>query len=75
MAKKKKAKRSKTTQSRKNRDVLVVASKIKAYVREQGLNTSGETINCLSNKMYAILDEAAARTSANGRKTLKPQDV
>lgn len=72
---KKKAKRSSTTKPRKNRDVLVVASKVKAYVRERGMNTSGEAISCLSDKMYAILDEATARTSANGRKTLKPQDV
>ncbi len=71
----KKAKRSRSIKPRKNRDVLVVASKVKAYVRERGMNTSGEAISCLSDKMYAILDEATARTSANGRKTLKPQDV
>ena len=59
----------------KKRDVLVVASKIKAYVRDQGMNTSSDAISCLSEKVYTILDDATARTSANGRKSLKPQDV
>ena len=68
-------KKGKTTKSKKSKDVLVVASKVKAYVRDRGMNTSGEAISCLSEKVYGILDEAAARTSANGRKTLKPQDV
>ena len=68
-------KKSKTARSKKNREVLVVASKVKAYVRDRGMNTSGDAICCLSEKLYHILDEATARTSANGRKTLKPQDV
>ena len=68
-------KKGKTTKSKKNKEVLVVASKIKAYVRDQGMNTSGDAINCLSEKVYTMLDEATARTNANGRKTLKPQDV
>jgi len=75
MAKKKKTKKSKRTKPSKNREVLVVASKIKAYVRGQGMNTSGDAIGCLSDKVYDLLDQATVRTSANGRKTLKPQDV
>ena len=75
MAKKKKTRKSKPSKSKKNRDVLVVASKIKAYVRDQGMNTSADAISCLSDRVYAILNDATARTTANGRKTLKPQDV
>ncbi len=68
-------KKSKTTKSKKSKEVLVVASKVKAYVRNRGMNTSGDAIGCISEKVYAIIDEATTRTSANGRKTLKPQDV
>ena len=75
MAKKKKTRKSRPAKSKKNREVLVVASKIKAYIRDQGMNTSGDAISCLSEKVYAILDDATARTTANGRKTLKAQDV
>ena len=75
MAKKKKTRKSRPAKSQKNREVLVVASKIKAYIRDQGMNTSGDAISCLSEKVYAILDDATARTVANGRKTLKAQDV
>lgn len=68
---KKKAKGS----SKKNRDVLVVASKVKAYVKSRKMNTSADAIAQLSDKVYCMLDEATTRTKANGRKTVKPQDV
>ena len=68
-------KKGKTTKSKKNKEVLVVASKVKAYVRNRGMNTSGDAICCISEKVYGILDDATTRTLANGRKTLKPQDV
>ena len=68
-------KKGKTTKSKKSKEVLVVASKVKAYVRDRGMNTSGDAISCISEKVYGILDEATTRTLANGRKTLKPQDV
>jgi len=74
MAKKKKA-RKKTAKAAKNRDVLVVASKVKAYVRDMDMNTSAEAISTLSERVYTLLDEAAQRTQANGRKTVKAQDI
>ena len=69
MAKKKKAAKG------KSRDVLVVASKVKSYMKSKNMNTSADAITSLSNKVYCILDEASGRTKANGRKTVKPQDV
>ena len=69
MAKKKK------TSSGKKRDVLIVASKVKNYVKSKKMNTSADAINALSEQVYAMLDAAATRTKANGRKTVKPQDV
>ncbi len=69
------AKKKKAAKKGKSRDVLVVASKVKAYMKSKNMNTSADAITCLSNKVYCILDEATNRTKANGRKTIKPQDV
>jgi hypothetical protein len=69
MAKKKAAKGG------KSKDVLVVASKVKAYVKSKKMMTSADAIGALSNKIYGILDCACERTKANRRSTLKPQDL
>jgi hypothetical protein len=37
--------------------------------------TSSDTIAALSDKVCAILDDAIARTKANRRSTVKPQDL
>jgi hypothetical protein len=75
MAKKKARKKTAGRKCGKDRDVLVVASKVKGYVKSKKMNTSADAIPCLSEKVYALLDEAAARTRANKRKTLKTQDI
>ncbi len=75
MAKKKARKKAAGRKSGRGRDVLVVASKVKGYVKSKKMNTSADAIGCLSEKVYALLDEAAARTRANKRKTLKMQDI
>ncbi|MCX6339647.1 MAG: hypothetical protein NTX71_06975 [Candidatus Aureabacteria bacterium] len=56
-------------------DVLVVASKVKAYIKQKGCNTSAESIEELSKRVQMILDMAIKRTGANGRKTVKAQDL
>jgi hypothetical protein len=37
--------------------------------------TSSDVVGALSDKVYEILDEAIARTKANRRSTVKPQDL
>jgi histone H3/H4 len=39
------------------------------------MNTSADAIASLSEQVYCMLDAAAERTKANGRKTVKPQDI
>ena len=68
MAKKKAAKA-------KTRDSLVVASKIKAYVKAKKMMTSADALGAISDKLYCLLDHACERTKANKRSTLKPQDL
>ena len=72
MAKKKAKKKA---ASKKSKEVLVVASKVKAYVKSKKMMTSADAIGALSDKVYAILDDAICRTKANRRSTVKPQDL
>jgi hypothetical protein len=54
---------------------LVVASKIRAYVKSKKMMTSSDAIGAINEKVYCLLDHAAERTKANRRSTLKPQDL
>jgi len=58
-----------------NKEVLVVASKVKAYIKSNQMMTSSDAIAALSDKVYSMLDGAIARTKANRRSTVKPQDL
>ena len=57
------------------KEVLVVASKVKAYIKSKKMMTSSDAIGALSDKVYAMLDDAVVRTKANRRSTVKPQDL
>lgn len=57
------------------KDVLVVASKVKAYIKSKKCQTSSDSIGALSDKLYSIIDAAIVRTRANRRSTVKPQDL
>lgn len=59
----------------KNREVVVVASKIKEYVKSKGCQTAGDSIPALSEAVYDLLEKAIKRTKDNGRMTVKPQDL
>jgi histone H3/H4 len=57
------------------KDVLVVVSKVKDYVKSKGMMTSADAVPALSEKVYMMIDEAIKRTKENGRQTIKPQDL
>ena len=59
----------------KKRDSLVVASKVKAYIKSKKMMTSADALEALSEKIYCLLDKATERTKANRRSTVKPQDL
>lgn len=58
-------------------DILVVASKIKQYIREKsgGMNTSATLLEVLSAQVQKICDQAIENAKADGRKTVKDRDV
>ena len=78
MAKAKKAAKKATKKVAKKastREVLVVASKVKEYIKAKGLQSSADVVPALSDAIYAMLDAAAARTQGNGRATVRPYDL
>lgn len=75
MAKKAAKKKTAKKATKKNREVLVVASKVKEYVKSVGLQSSGDVVPALSDKVYDMLDAAAKRTEENRRSTVRPHDL
>lgn len=56
-------------------DVLIVASKLKQYVRARsGMNTSDSVMEVLSRRVRALCDDAIQRARDDGRKTLLDRD-
>lgn len=57
------------------RDILVVVSKLKAYVRARsGMNTSDGVMEALSDRLRALCDEGIRNAARVGRKTLMDRD-
>jgi len=59
----------------KKKESLIVASKVKAYIKSKKMMTSSDALGTLSDQVYCMLDTAIARTKANRRSTVKPQDL
>ena len=59
----------------KKKESLIVASKVKAYVKSKKMMTSSDALATLNDKVYSLLDAAVARTKGNRRSTVKPQDL
>jgi len=78
MAARKKAKKKAKKAARrpaKSREVLCVGSKVKAYIKSQGMKCSGDLIEALSNQMHQTLDGAITRCQGNKRSTVRPVDL
>jgi histone H3/H4 len=57
-------------------DVLVVASKVKSYIKDKSqMNTSGSVPEELSKRVAALLDKAIENAKADGRKTVMDRDI
>jgi len=56
-------------------EVLVVASKVKGYIKERGdMKTSGSVLSALSDKIRAMCDQAIENARQDGRKTVLDRD-
>lgn len=70
MAAKKKSSRKK----KKELEMLLVGSKVRAQLKEAGCNTGGDAIAGLNMYVHWLVDQAAKRAAANGRKTVRAHD-
>lgn len=56
-------------------DVLIVASKLKAYIKDKyDMNTSANVMEALSHHVRRLTDEAVEKARAEGRKTVMDRD-
>jgi histone H3/H4 len=56
-------------------EILVVASKVKNYIRTQsGMNTSSAVMDALSRKIRKMCDQAIEHAKQDGRKTVMDRD-
>lgn len=57
-------------------DVLVVTSKVKKYIKENGdCNTSSETVDVLSKAVELLCKKGVDSAKADGRKTVMARDI
>ncbi|MBN1795094.1 MAG: hypothetical protein JW804_00315 [Sedimentisphaerales bacterium] len=61
--------------AKKQKEMLVVASKVKGYIKSNKMMTSSDALGALNDKIHGILDDAVVRCKANRRSTIKPQDL
>ncbi|HBF13187.1 MAG TPA: hypothetical protein DDW49_07360 [Deltaproteobacteria bacterium] len=56
-------------------DVLVVASKVKKYVKDKSqMSTSSAVMEVLTREVTKLLDQAIAHAQQDGRKTVMDRD-
>jgi len=57
-------------------DVLIVTSKVKKFIKEQGgCNTSSETIDALSKAVEKLCARGLESAKSDGRKTVMARDI
>ena len=58
-----------------DQEVLVVASKVKKYIRDSGdMKTSGTVLTALSERLRSMCDQAIQNARSDGRKTVLDRD-
>lgn len=57
------------------KEMLLVVSKVRAYLRSKDARMSSELVGTLNKKIHALLDDAVSRCKTNRRSTVKSQDV
>jgi histone H3/H4 len=73
MAKAKKAKAA-APKAAAPQEMLLVASKVRAAVKNADCNFGGDAIEALNGYVYWLVQQATKRAAANGRKTVRGHD-
>ena len=59
----------------KTKEMLLVASKVKAYIKQKKMMSGSESLVALNDEVYTLIDKAIARCKANKRATVAGRDV
>lgn len=57
------------------RDSVIVQSKLREAIKGLDLQMDGSLPDAVNDKVHKLLQRAADRARANGRKTLRPYDL
>lgn len=55
-------------------EMLLVASKVRQMLKDADCNTAGDALDGLNGYVGWLVQQAAARAKANGRKTVRAHD-
>lgn len=58
-----------------SKEMLIVASKVKAALREKDVNVGEGTLEALNGMLHWYIEQASLRAKANGRKTVRAHDI
>lgn len=65
-----------TTSKKDDNEILVVVSKVKAYIKSKAdMNVSDEIMDILSHRIRYFCDQAIKHAQADGRKTVQDKDM
>ena len=67
----------KTKSSRRSNpgEILVIVSKVKAYIGSKGMNSSSDLPEALSGEITKLIDRAIERCKEHGKKTVGARDI
>ena len=60
---------------KKETGLLIVQSKVRELIRQKEKRVSDEFISALSEHVVHTIERAVQRCTANGRSTLRPEDI
>lgn len=69
-----KAKKGKAGGAARPAEMLLVASKVKAMIKDAGFNTAGDALEGLNAVVAWYVEQATKRANANNRKTVRAHD-
>lgn len=55
-------------------EMLLVSSKVRAMIKDNGCNTAGDALDGLNSYVAWLVEQAAKRANENGRKTVRAHD-
>ena len=68
-------KKAKAKKAKAPKEPLIVASKVKNYVKANGMMSSKEFLAELNGAVCCVIDKAICRAQGNKRSTVQPRDI